>query len=319
MNLINPESLQQAYLDACEAELQAFKPGNVSIHSAGHGMSVEDFRQSAKASAPPLCDPALSLGEKILHAIAATRNAVGCNTNLGIVLLAAPLMEACLNVDGSGSVETCDSPHPGPLPEGEGVSCRFTSAALKRTKETPLRENLRHVLAHTTREDAAWVYRAIRLAAPGALGESAEEDVRSDPTVTLLEAMQIAEGRDRIAWQYTNNYRNVFDLAIPRYHRWLNLWGDEQWATLAVFTGLLLAFPDSHIERKFGDRCTRRVVNRMTLVEQAIAVSGRPEQAMRIIRKVDAEFKSAGINPGTTADLTVACLLAVRLDRLFEG
>ena len=57
----------------------------------------------------------------------------------------------------------------------------------------------------------------------------------------------------------------------------------------------------------------------MTLVEQAIAVSGRPEQAMRIIRQVDAEFKSAGINPGTTADLTVACLLAVRLDRLFEG
>ncbi len=282
---ITPEVLQQAYLDACEAELQAFKPGNVSIHSEGHGMTVEDFRQSAKASAPPLCDPALSLGEKIFHAIAATRNAIGCNTNLGIVLLAAPMMEACLN----------------------------------RTKCTALRENLRHVLDHTTREDADWVYQAIRLASPAGLGESTEEDVHSEPTVTLLEAMKIAAGRDRIAWQYTNYYTNVFDLAIPRYNDWLSLCADEQWATVGVFTGLLGAFPDSHIERKFGAQFTRMVTDRMTLVEQAMTVTGSHKQAMRILRKVDAEFKSAGINPGTTADLTVACLLAVRLDRLLKA
>jgi triphosphoribosyl-dephospho-CoA synthase len=282
---ITPEALQQAYLQACEAELQAFKPGNVSIHSEGHDMTVEDFRLSARASAPPLCDPALSLGEKIFHAIAATRKAVGCNTNLGIVLLSAPMLEACLNA----------------------------------AKGTALRENLRRVLDHTTCEDADWVYRAIRLASPGGLGESAEEDVHTTPTVTLLEAMKIAERRDRIAWQYTNYYTNVFDLAIPRYHRWLSLCGDEQWATLAVFTGLLRAFPDSHLERKFGVQFTRMVADRMMLVEQAMTVSGRPGQAMRILRKVDAEFKSAGINPGTTADLTVACLLAVRLDRLLKA
>ncbi|MCX7109338.1 MAG: triphosphoribosyl-dephospho-CoA synthase [Proteobacteria bacterium] len=282
---ITPEMLQQAYLESCEAELQAFKPGNVSIHSEGHGMTVAEFRLSAKASAPHLCDPALSLGEKIFQAIASTREAVGCNTNLGIVLLAAPMMEACLNG----------------------------------AKGTALRENLRHVLDHTTREDADWVYRAIRVASPGGLGESAEEDVRSTPTVTLLEAMKIAADRDRIAWQYTNYYTNVFDLAIPSYHSGLSLWGDEQWATVAVFTGLLLAFPDSHIERKFGARFTRMVADRMTLVEQALTVTGSPGQAMRVLRKVDAEFKSAGINPGTTADLTVACILAVRLDRLLKA
>jgi triphosphoribosyl-dephospho-CoA synthase len=282
---ITPEALQQAYLEACEAELQAFKPGNVSVHSEGHGMTVEDFRLSARSSAPPLCDTALSLGEKVFHAIAATRKAVGCNTNLGIVLLSAPMMEAC-----------------------------FIAA-----KGTGLRENLRHVLDRTTREDAHWVYLAIRLALPGGLGASEEEDVHTNPTVTLQEAMKIAERRDRIAWQYTNYYTNVFDLAIPRYHRWLSLYGDEQWATLAVFTGLLRAFPDSHLERKFGVRYTRVVADRMMRVEQAMAVSGRPGQAMRILREVDAEFKSAGINPGTTADLTVACLLAVRLDRLLKA
>ena len=282
---ISPKALQQAYVEACEAELLAFKPGNVSIHAEGHDMTVEDFRRSAHVSAPPLCDPALSLGEKIFRAIAATRQAVGCNTNLGIVLLAAPLIQACLLEDTVAS----------------------------------LQERLEFVLSHTTREDADWVYRAIRLASPGGLGESAEADVHSTPAITLIEAMKIAEGRDRIAWQYTNSYRNVFDLAIPRYHSWLSLWGNEQWAIVGVFTGLLIAIPDSHIERKFGTQFTRMVADRMTLVEQAMTHSGNPEQLMRILRTVDAEFKSAGINPGTTADLTVACLLAVRLDRLLQS
>ena len=86
---VTPETLQRAYLEACEAELQAFKPGNVSVHAEGHGMTVNDFRLSARASAPHLSDPTLGLGEKIYHAVAATKAAVGCNTNLGIVLLAA--------------------------------------------------------------------------------------------------------------------------------------------------------------------------------------------------------------------------------------
>jgi len=282
---LNPEVLQQAYLEACEAELLAFKPGNVSIYSEGHDMTVDDFRKSAKASAPPLCDPALNLGERIFRAIAATQDAVGCNTNLGIVLLAAPMIQACLN-----------SP-----------------------KGTALNDNLRHVLGHTTREDAYWAFQAIRLASPGGLGESDEQNVHSEPNVNLVEAMKIAEWRDRIAWQYTNYYTDVFDLAIPRYHSLLNLWGDEQWASLGVFTGLLRAFPDSHIERKFGDQFTDMVADRMALVEQAMNLFESPGQVMRILREVDAELKSAGINPGTTADLTVACLLAVRLERLLKA
>ncbi len=279
---ITPQALQSAYLEACEAELQAFKPGNVSVHSEGHDMTVEDFRQSAKVSAPHLCNPSLSLGERVFHAIRATRALVGCNTNLGIVLLAAPMMEACLKGD------------------------------LGRT----LRENLQDVLHRTTREDADWVYQAIRLASPGGLGESAEQDVRSAPEVTLLEAMKIAAGRDRIAYQYANCYENVYDFAIPVYHKMRLIWLDEEWATTAVFVRLLKTFPDSHIERKFKDRFTRMVADRMRLVDQALSIFGCTERTMQLLRDVDAEFKSNGINPGTTADLTVACLLAVRLESL---
>ncbi|MDD5033609.1 MAG: triphosphoribosyl-dephospho-CoA synthase [Methylococcaceae bacterium] len=285
MTPIPRELLEQAYQEACECELRAFKPGNVSLYSEGHDMTVEDFRRSARASTAALCDPSLPLGEKIFHAIRATREVAGCNTNLGIVLLAAPLIQA-------GQIG-----HPA----------------------QSLRENLRVVLGSTSRQDADWVYQAIRLASPGGLGESQEQDVREAPRVSLLEAMRIAEGRDRIAWQYTNSYPDVFDFAIPRYHKLLSLWDDEAWVAVALFVGLLKAFPDSHIERKFGTRFTGMVTDRMTLIEQALFDSERPERVLRLLHEVDAEFKSIGINPGTTADLTVTCLLAVRLEKLLHS
>jgi len=282
---IPQEALRQAYLDACETELQAFKPGNVSVYSAGHDMTVEDFRHSAQASAAPLCDPALSLGERIFQAVKATREAAGCNTNLGIVLLAAPLLDACI----------------------QGMPGKS------------LRENLQEVLKSTTREDADWVFQAIRLAAPGGLGQSEEQDVHSAPTVTLLAAMEIAANRDRIAWQYVNSYADVFDLAIPRYYKGMSAWNDEAWAAVAVFVELLNAVPDSHVERKFGPGLHPAMADKMALIDRALSAADRPERVLPLLREVDAEFKSAGINPGTTADLTVACLLAARLEKLLEA
>ena len=74
--MITPEQLAEAYKQACEIELQAFKPGNVSVYSEGHDMTVEHFRISAEASAPAISNPDYSLGEKIYFAVKATREAV---------------------------------------------------------------------------------------------------------------------------------------------------------------------------------------------------------------------------------------------------
>ncbi|WP_051332118.1 triphosphoribosyl-dephospho-CoA synthase [Methylocaldum szegediense] len=281
---VQRDALLSAYLDACETELRAFKPGNVSVYSEAHDMTVEDFRRSAAASGPFLCDPALSLGERIYHATRATRAVVPCNTNLGIILLAAPLLQAAQTIH----------------------------------EDETLRAALRRVLLATTQVDADWAYKAIRLAQPGGLGEAPEQDVRDTPQVTLLEAMRISEHRDRIAYQYTNSFVDIFEFAIPSYHRNLSQWGDKEWSAVAVFAGLLKRIPDSHVERKFGARYTRMIASRMTQIDQALSVSDRPEQVMPLLREVDAEFKSCGINPGTTADLTVACLLAVRLETLLS-
>ncbi|PKM12078.1 MAG: triphosphoribosyl-dephospho-CoA synthase [Gammaproteobacteria bacterium HGW-Gammaproteobacteria-3] len=275
--------LAELYLEACEIELQAFKPGNVSVYAGGHDMTVEDFRVSAKVSAKALCNPALSLGEKIYHGVKATREAVGCNTNLGVILLCAPLLQA----------------------------------AFRCGRSLPLRESLRQVLNETTIADAAFAFKAITLAAPGGLGAADEQDVARSASVTLLEAMQMARDRDRIALQYCTAYKDIFDFAILRYNSRLNQWGLKKWAALAVYTGLLSRYSDSHIVRKYGDRYSSWVAEKMALLEEALEKSTNPEQLEPMLRGIDQAFKSQGINPGTSADLTVATVLAASLEDFY--
>jgi triphosphoribosyl-dephospho-CoA synthase len=89
---LNP--IADAYLWACNCELDALKPGNVHRHSAGHGMSVADFELSASVSAPAVARLGAPVGARIYDAVAVTKKHVGKNTNLGIILLCAPLAAA---------------------------------------------------------------------------------------------------------------------------------------------------------------------------------------------------------------------------------
>lgn len=280
--MLNQQQLMTVYEYACEVELCAFKPGNVSIYADGHDMTVADFRVSARQSALPITQTDYSLGERIYYAVKATREAVGCNTNLGIILLCAPLLMAA-----------------------EGASSAIT-----------LREKLTDILANTTIDDADWVFRAIALAAPGGLGESKEQDVAQKPDVTLTQAMEIAAERDRIALQFTTNYKDIFDFLVLRYNASFNRWGDSSWSAVAVYAAMLAKYPDSHIERKYGNLHTRTVMVKMALVDDKLSRTERPEQLEDYLKTIDTEFKSAGINPGTSADFTVATVLAAKLNQL---
>ena len=93
MNHSDPEMLSVFYREACRFDVVSIKPGNVSIDLPGHAMDAGMFLRSADQSAEDIARPGQSLGQRILSAITATRNAVGCNTNLGIVLLCAPLIQ----------------------------------------------------------------------------------------------------------------------------------------------------------------------------------------------------------------------------------
>ena len=96
---LSPAAISAAFLAACLAELQALKPGNVHIHAPGHGMQVAQFKAAAIAAAPFIADPALSVGQRILHATEKSFAAAQCNTNLGIILLCAPLAKAAAETD----------------------------------------------------------------------------------------------------------------------------------------------------------------------------------------------------------------------------
>ncbi|RLA25064.1 MAG: triphosphoribosyl-dephospho-CoA synthase [Gammaproteobacteria bacterium] len=283
--MLNQQQLADAYEYACEIELRAFKPGNVSIYAEGHDMTVEDFRVSARQSARPITNTNYSLGERIYYAVKATRESVGCNTNLGIILLCAPLLLA------AERAETI--------------------------KE--LRGMLADILANTSIEDAEWVFRAIALAAPGGLGKADKYDVAKKPDVTLTQAMNFASDRDRIALQFTTNYKDVFEFLVLRYNTLFNRWADAEWSAVAVYAAMLAKYPDSHIERKYGDLYTRMVMDKMALVDDKLSKTDKPEQLTGFLHKIDSEFKSAGINPGTAADFTVVTVLAVELERLLSA
>lgn len=273
------KNLEQLYKEACELELQAFKPGNISVYADGHDMNVDDFRTSYEVSAQPLCDENYSLGEKIFYAVKATRDAVGCNTNLGIILLCAPLIQA-----------------------------RQKYPNLK------LRDALTQILNNTTVEDANWGFQAISLAKPGGLGEVEKQDVSQDATVTLQAAMQLACNKDRIALQYVSDYKDIFDLGVLSYTHAFNRWQKKSWAVVAVYVDLLCQFSDSHIERKFGSRYSARVKQMMLQLRDRLNITDDPEQVKPLLYQMDTELKSHGLNPGTSADLTVTTVLTVFLE-----
>src|SRR4051794_37952321 len=92
--MIARAAIAAAFVAACRDELDAPKPGNVHVFADGHRMAVDDFMRSADAAATPLTEPGARVGQRILGAVAATRAAVGTNTNLGIILLCAPFAVA---------------------------------------------------------------------------------------------------------------------------------------------------------------------------------------------------------------------------------
>lgn len=256
---------------ACLLEASAPKPGNVHPGAAFADVDYLDFALSATVLAGPL-DRARTegVGAAVLAAVEATREVVSTNTNLGMILLLAPLAAVPPNV--------------------------------------PWRVGVGRVLASTTIDDARLVYRAIRLAQPGGLGDVEDQDVAEEPTITLTEAMRLAASRDGVARQYATNYRDIAHMVLPSLRRshTAGLAWDE--AIVTAFLETLAACPDTLIARKQG----------LTLAEEAsrralsVLKSGDPKSNAHraAIADFDTWLRADGHarNPGTTADLIAAGL-----------
>jgi triphosphoribosyl-dephospho-CoA synthase len=157
-------------------------------------------------------------------------------------------------------------------------------------------------LRELTVADATLVYEAIRLAEPGGLGRVEEQDVAEPPTVTLREAMALAQDRDRIARQYTQDFADVLELGVPTLRKHLE---DEPLETAIRRTHLtfLAAFEDSLILRKRGAAVAGDVRSRA----EALLKNGADES---MLAAFDAWLRAERLNPGTSADLVAASLFA---------
>jgi triphosphoribosyl-dephospho-CoA synthase len=279
------------FLAACRLDVAVRKPGNVSLQSAGHGMQAELFLASARAAATPLFEIGAGVGARIEAAVRASVAAAGCNTNLGIVLLCAPIAAAVESEPGAATAEALQ---------------RAVAAVLQRL----------------SLDDARAAYRAIALANPGGLGAVKVEDVHQPPSIDLRAAMALAAERDLIARQYRDGYAELFaraasgpGLAVDH--------GDEEHppdvATIAavqrLYLDLLSSFPDSHIVRKHGEAVAQTVMA-SAQAWRARAAAGGVLDATSDFIAWDESLKRQRINPGTSADLTVATLTIAGLVRM---
>ena len=149
------------------------------------------------------------VGELIADGVEATAQVASANTNLGIVLLFAPLVRA---------------------------------AVTRRTDE-PLRAALERTLAGLDVRDAAAAFAAIARANPGGLGEAPEHDVRAPARVSLREAMAAAAHRDSIASEYATGYAIVFDTGLPLLEDALRDGRSTLDAIVSLHVGLLASPP----------------------------------------------------------------------------
>jgi triphosphoribosyl-dephospho-CoA synthase len=271
---------------ACLLEASAPKPGNVSPGRHFHDTRYEDFLASAAAIGPAFAHAGdATLGATILESIRATARWTRSNTNLGIVLLLAPLAHAAHG------------------------ACRTRST---------IREELARVLRSAGVRDAADVYEAIRIAHPAGLGRVEDGDVASAPSIALRDAMALAAERDEIAREYTTDFALTFGTGAPalaRARRDGLPWDD---AVVECYLALLAATPDTHIARKLGGAEAVHVSEsaRAVLAEGGIRTAAGRDSIALFDRQLRDERNSR--NPGTTADLTAAAIYVVLLEERLQ-
>ena len=271
--------LEQQINLACWLEATARKPGNVHPGQSFVDLDYGDFIQSAEAVAPILADAnRCGVGRAILNATQKTRDIVRRNTNLGIVLLMAPLSA---------------------VPVGQRLT-----------------EGIGHVLAELDQgglSDVDFVFEAIRVAQPGGMGTVKDQDVCAPPSKSLVECMSLAADRDTIARQYTDGFEQVLTAAASL----AGYWQESRWeqSIIRLYLSLLSTTPDTLIQRKCGANAAREVSDQAADVLSNLPQTFDARHPALL--NFDSKLRLDGhrLNPGTTADMVAAILFAALRER----
>lgn len=268
-------SIGQAAMLACLLEATAPKVGNVHRSADFDDTTFYDFVLSAVAIEKvfDLAD-SYSLGTLILESVRATQASVAANTNLGIVLLLAPL-----------------------------AKCRELRS-----------ESVQAVLAESQADDRRKLYAAIGIAQPGGMGTVADADLQQPADETdnysLVEAMSLAAERDSIALQYANGFREFFDFVLPTMKSSLRDIHALPDAIIAAHLKIMTEIPDTLIARKCGMEVAEQCSARAGKILDQYKI-GTPDY-YSALHELDFWLRGDGNrrNPGTSADFVAAGLFA---------
>lgn len=271
-----PWSLPDAVTLACQLEASAPKAGNVHPAASFVDMAFPHFLASSLAIRAAFENiHRESVGQVVLTAVQATQKCVGRNTNLGTVLLLAPMAKA------------------------------FASSS-------PLtRQSVQKAIDNLTSLDCQLVYEAILCARPGGLGKSAQDDVHDPPPVSLVTAMARVADQDAVARQYVNGYADVFNCLIPWFEEALASGSDVADAICRLQIRWLANHFDGLILRKLDSQIALEV-SRLAQTAWSEAVNSKTRiTELQSYRRLDTFLRADGHrrNPGTTADLIAAALL----------
>ena len=281
-------TLAQLATLACLIEVSTPKPGNVHRAADFDDMTFMDMATAAVAIQPAFAKAeANSLGRIALDAAVLTQQLVGKNTNLGTILLFAPIAKA---------------------------ACQLVAQNAAQPFTARLQNSIKIVLSETTITDSKLIYEAIRTANPGGLGKQREADVADVDPPELMHAMRLAEERDLVAKQYTTDFETVFEFAVPSIALRMKDGLSREQAIIATHVLLMAKYPDSLIARK----CGASVANESATRAQKVADLGEPNDPAYVdeLSNLDFWLRSDGHrrNPGTTADVIAASLFVELLN-----
>ena len=275
------DDLKSAYLFSCKKDIELIKPGNVNLLSSHKDTKAQDYLDSAILSSKELFNQNYSLGKRILESVNVTRSQVNVNTNLGIILLCAPVIQSYIDFNN-----------------------------------LDLREGIKKTLSTTSIKDTHDLCAAINISSPGGLGDSDMYDTASYPNASIKQIMDYSQEYDRISYQYSHNFSDIFDFIIPKLEFLNQRYESLDISLSLLFIEILAKIPDSHISRKFGDKIAKKTSNNAHDLLKILDREHDPDYLAKALNNLDYEYKKKGINPGTTADLLVASLMIFNIFRV---
>jgi len=294
--VLTDRNIAQALQIACLLEAAAKKPGNISPGNSFDDLNYNHFLFSAAAIFPAFLNiEGKSVGEMVYQGIKETHSLINTNTNLGILLLTAPLASAYVKL------------------RNKNDQAIFTHQVLELEK---LREELHLVLNNLDKKDAEFVYQAINFSKAGNLDKVKKGDINEKADLSLYDAMKLAEDRDNIAFEYVNDYSIIFDFAYPKFIKNMNEINTINDLIIKTFLEILAEYPDTLIARKYNLKTAEKISYKTKkLLRELENFDIESKKAKKLLAEFDQylRFEKRKFNPGTTADFITAVIFLVIL------